>query len=100
MAELTSENVLHLSKLSKLTLKKSEINEYKIQLDTVLRYVNELNEIDTNNIEPTSQTTGLENVTREDKSIESLNSNQALSGAKNTFNDYFKVPIILKEKNI
>ena len=100
MANLTSMEVLKLSKLSNLHLKKTEIDKYKTQLDMVLHYVDELNEIDTTNIEPTSQTTGLENKKREDKVTESLDKDSALSGSKDTFNDYFKVPLILKGKDI
>jgi aspartyl-tRNA(Asn)/glutamyl-tRNA(Gln) amidotransferase subunit C len=100
MTNLISKDIIKLSKLSNQPLKKSEIDKYKTQLDMVLRYVNELNEIDTKNIEPTSQTTGLENITRDDKSTESLDKDLVLSESKNIFNDYFKVPLILKEKDI
>lgn len=100
MANLTSENVIKLSKLSNIPIKKGEIDKYKTQLDIVLHYVNELNDVETNKIDPTSQTTGLENVSRDDETKKSLDKDNALSESKNTFNDYFKVPLILKEKDI
>ena len=54
-----------------------------------MEFVESLTEVNTENIEPTSQTTGLINVTREDKVI---------SENMLTHEDYFKVKAIFKER--
>lgn len=71
MAKLSIEQVEHIAKLSKLELTEEERTKYSDQLSSVLEYVGQLNEVDTEGVEPTANVTGLENVFREDAIIES-----------------------------
>ena len=59
----------------------------------------ELNEVEIKNTEPTSQTTGLLNVFREDKTRteKSLKQGEALSGSDKTHNGYFVTKAVLDE---
>jgi len=100
MARLTKADVLHVAKLAKLDLSKSEVEKYLKQLSKIVDYISELTEVDTSNVEPTSQTTHLENVLREDlvKPEDCLSQEEAISGTEKTYNAYFVVPGILKEK--
>lgn len=88
-------NVHHVAKLANLPLKPVEVKKFEKQLAETLDYVNQLGEINTQNVEPTSQVTGLENVTREDEARPSLTQEEALSGTKNQRNGFFKVTAIL-----
>jgi len=90
-------NVGHVAKLANLLLKKEEVEKFGPQLCSVLDYVKKLNEVDTKNIEPTSQITGLENVTREDEAFPSLSQKKVLSNSKSTHNGLFKVKAILDQ---
>jgi len=90
-------NIDHVAKLANLPLKKDEKEKFEKQLSEILRYVEKLKEIDTKNIDTTSQVTGLENVTRKDEITPSLAQEDALSGAKNQHNGFFKVKAILEE---
>jgi len=90
-------NVLHVAKLANLTLKPEEKERFEKQLSETLEYVNKLNSVDTENIVPTSQVTGLENVTRKDEAKPSLSQEQALSNSKSTHNGLFKVKAILED---
>lgn len=90
-------NVKHVAKLANLPLKKDEEKKFEKQLSETLTYVEKLNSINTDNIEPTSQVTGLENVTREDEAKPSLPQEQALSNAKSQQNGFFKVKAILEQ---
>jgi len=98
MAKLTKADVLHVAKLAKLSLADEEIAKFTSQLSVVVDYFSELSKVDTTNVEPTSQTTGLMNVYREDvvTNNQSLNQDQALSGTDKTYNGFFKVPAILE----
>jgi aspartyl-tRNA(Asn)/glutamyl-tRNA(Gln) amidotransferase subunit C len=100
MAKLTKVDVVHVAKLAKLSLSEEEIKKYSDQLSAVIDYFGELSAVDTTNIEPTSQTTGLENVYREDIVIsdQPLTQDQALSGSDKIYNGYFKVGAILSER--
>jgi aspartyl-tRNA(Asn)/glutamyl-tRNA(Gln) amidotransferase subunit C len=101
MTKLTPQDVLHVAKLAKIDLSQEEIKKYSEQLSSVVDYFSELSAVDTKNIEPTSQTTGLENVYREDKvsDNQSLSQEEATSGSDKTYNGYFKVPAILSGRS-
>jgi len=86
--------VKHVALLANLKLSQKEIKKFQKQLSEILDYVNILNKLDTKGIEPTSQVTGLENVFREDKPTPSLSQKEALSGAKEKHNNFFKVKAI------
>ena len=64
---LKKDQVKHIAKLARLGLKDDEIEKFAVQLSSILEYVELLNEVNTDGIEPTSQVTGLKNVTRADK---------------------------------
>lgn len=88
-------NVSHIAKLANLPLSDEEKKKFEVQLSETLDYVKQLEEIDTKGVEPTSQVTGLENVTREDEVTPSLSQEEALKNSKSTHNGFFKVPAIL-----
>lgn len=89
-------DVSHIAKLANLPLSSTEKAKFKNQLEETLEYIEELNEVKTKNTEPTSQVTGLENITREDTAGTSLSQNDALSNAKSTHNGFFKVKAIFE----
>lgn len=64
---LTLEQVQHIAKLARLGLKEGEAEKFSKQLSSILEYVAMLEEVKTDNVDITSQVTGLENVTRVDK---------------------------------
>ncbi len=101
MGTLNKDDVVHVAKLAKLTLTDSEIEKFKSQLSKVISYISELSQVDTKKDEPTSQTTGLENIKRKDevKPQDSLSQEEALSGTDKTHNGYFIVPGILEERS-
>jgi len=67
MADLTRDDVLKLARLARLDLSEEEIESFRAELDEILEYVEHLNAVDVADLQPTSQVTGLVNVTREDK---------------------------------
>lgn len=100
MASLTLDDTKHIAKLAKLDLTPKEEEKFTTQLSKVVDLMTELNEIDTQNVEPTAQTTGLINITREDTIDETrtLSEDEALSGKDDTQNGFFVVPQILTKK--
>jgi len=67
MSGLTREDVLKLAKLSRLRLSDEEIEKYQAELSELIEYVEQLKNVDTDELEPTNQVTGLKNVWREDE---------------------------------
>lgn len=66
MAKLTKKEVLHIASLAKLNLTESEVKKFTPQLSKIVDFVSQLSEVDVDDVEPTSQTTGLENIYRDD----------------------------------
>lgn len=89
-------DVSHVARLANLPLKPEEKDKFEKQLSGILSYMEKLREVDTKNVEITSQVTGLENVTREDETSPSLTQEEALSNTKSQHNGLFKVKAILE----
>jgi len=90
-------DVKHVAKLANLPLKKDEIKKYENQLSQILEYIEKLTKVNTDNIKETSQTTGLENVTKKDLASPSLSQEEALANTKSKHNGLFKVKAIFEE---
>lgn len=67
MAQLTREDILKLAQLARLGLTDSEVDEFSGELTAILQYVEQLSSVDVDGLDPTSQVTGLTNVTRADE---------------------------------
>ncbi len=63
---LSSENVKHIAELARLQLTLEEIEKIGADLSTIVRYVEKLNEVDTENIHPMNGGTDLLNRMRKD----------------------------------
>jgi aspartyl-tRNA(Asn)/glutamyl-tRNA(Gln) amidotransferase subunit C len=90
-------NVPHVAKLANLELSSEETKELGRQLEKTLDHVDRLKEIDTTHVEGTNEVTSLKNVFREDEVVPSLSQAKALLNAKQTYNGFFVVPVILEE---
>ena len=67
MAQLSSEDVRHIAKLARLQLSDDEVEKFSGELTSILDYVDMLQEVDTKDVEPTAQVTGLTNAFRDDE---------------------------------
>jgi aspartyl-tRNA(Asn)/glutamyl-tRNA(Gln) amidotransferase subunit C len=63
---LTKKEVEHIALLARLGLTEAEKEKFATQLSSILEYVEQFKEVDTDGVEPTAQVTGLQNVMRED----------------------------------
>ncbi len=66
--KLSKEQVEHIAKLARLGLTEQENKKFRKELSSILDFVEQLNKAKTEKVEPTAQVTGLENVSRQDKS--------------------------------
>ena|SRR3989344_1981559 len=96
-ATLTDRDVLHLAKLANLKLTEAEIKNFRSQLSSILDYVGQLNEVDTEKVNETTTVTGLTNILREDevKSGQKIKSLADLAVEKKDDRKYFKVKRIM-----
>jgi aspartyl-tRNA(Asn)/glutamyl-tRNA(Gln) amidotransferase subunit C len=64
---LTDEELKHIAKLARIELSEAEEQRFKKDLTSVLGYIDKLSEVDTSNVEPLFQVTGLSNAFRPDE---------------------------------
>lgn len=94
MTAITSDAVRQLARLSAIALSDDEVESLRVDIATILEYVTQLGELDTNGVEPTYQVTGLENVWRDD-TVGTDNAQQLVGLAAKSYEHQFKVPKVL-----
>jgi aspartyl-tRNA(Asn)/glutamyl-tRNA(Gln) amidotransferase subunit C len=85
--------------LSRLELSDQEVSQFSTQLSAIFEYIEKLNELDTDNVEPLAHCLPVHNVFREDVPKPSLSNEAALANAPERENEYFKVPKILDDNS-
>ena len=95
MTKISSSDVRKVAQLARLELPEDQIETYTLQLEEILSYVDQLQEIDTNNITPTTRAVEVVNAMRDD--IVKVNSSREdiLNQAPQREGDFFRVPRIL-----
>jgi aspartyl-tRNA(Asn)/glutamyl-tRNA(Gln) amidotransferase subunit C len=92
MADLTRDDILKLARLARISLSDEEVSEFTDEFSEILKYVEQLNAIDTTGLKPTSQVTGLLNVTRPDKILDyGYDPRSLLKNVPKTDNNQIKV---------
>ncbi|RJQ25567.1 Asp-tRNA(Asn)/Glu-tRNA(Gln) amidotransferase subunit GatC [Candidatus Parcubacteria bacterium] len=90
-------DIKHVAKLANLPLTPEEEEKYGKELPKILDYFNKLNELDTQNVEPTFSVIDLSNVMRNDEVLPSLSQDEALKNAPKKENGLIKVETIFKK---
>lgn len=92
---ITTKDVEHIGWLARLKIEEEQLEEYAGQLNSVLDYFGQLDEVDTKEVEPTYHVLEMNNVFRDDKVADCLTHEQAIGNAPKTQNGYFKAPRII-----
>lgn len=85
--------------LGRLELSDEEVAQFSGQLSDIVTYIEKLNELDTDNVEPLAHCLPVHNVLREDVPKPSLTNEQALANAPERENEYFKMPKVLGDNS-
>ncbi|HET6364890.1 MAG TPA: Asp-tRNA(Asn)/Glu-tRNA(Gln) amidotransferase subunit GatC [Nitrospirota bacterium] len=94
--KITKKEVEHVARLARLELSEQEKETLTDQLSNILTYVEQLNELDTNGVEPTSHVLDINNVMREDVPEASLPQDLALANGPEKALGHYKVPKIIE----
>ena len=92
---VTPSDVRHIAKLARLSLTESEEASMTDELNSILKYVEKLDELDTTNVDPLSTIGDRVNVLREDIPQPSLPTSEALKNAPDSQDRFFKVPKVI-----
>jgi len=92
---LSTDQVRWVAHLARLELAEDEINALTRDLTAIVDYVNQLQSVNTDGVEPLAHAVALTNVFRDDAPIPSLNVDQALANAPQHKDQYYAVPAVL-----
>ncbi len=94
--EVTQETITHLAELSNFALTKNESARLIVDLNGIINYISQLDELDTSGIEPTYQVFEMENIWRKDEILPQEADREALLGLTKEVQNYqIKVPKVL-----
>ena len=96
--ELTNKDILHLAKMMKLALTDKEVEKFRGEMSSILRFIKELEEVDIKKAMDVGQVTGEENNWRKDV-VNTLDSQPEtlLNAAPNRKDDFIKVPGVFND---
>ena len=94
---ITRADVEHVAKLARLALTDQEIEQFTIQLGSILEHAARITALDTADVPPTAHPFPLKNVLRPDEPRPVLDRDEVLAMAPEAADDRFRVPQILTE---
>lgn len=94
--KITREQVQRVAQLARLDLTAEEEGELTEHFDKVLTYMEKLNQLNTDNVEPTAHAVEVPSPLREDVVTNQADTDALLQNAPGRENDFFKVPKIIE----
>lgn len=95
MSRISKDQVKHVAHLARLAITEEEAERFTSQLDQIISFAEQLNELDTENVEPTSHVLDMKNVMREDIPQKGLPVEEVLKNAPDSKDGQIRVPSIL-----
>lgn len=92
---VTIQDVAYIAELARLRFTEPEQEKMQRELNTILQYIEKLNEVDTEGVEPLSSIHDQSNVFRDDVEEPSLSNAEALKNAPDRQDRFFKVPKVI-----
>jgi len=96
MSRIDKEQVKHVAHLARLHVSEEEADRFTKQLDDIISMAEQLNELDTEGVEPTTHVLDLKNVMRKDEPKKWITQDEALKNAPEKQDGQIRVPSILE----
>ena len=96
---ISIKDVEHIAQLANLEFTNAEKEKFTHQMNQILEYMDQLNSLDTSNVEPLSHVIELSNVFRADEVKPGVTTEEALKNAPEKNDQFFKVPKVIGEKS-
>ncbi len=93
---INKEDVRYIAGLARIHVPEDELEGFTKNLEDIISYVDQLNELDVGTVEPTSHVLNLKNVYRMDEVKPSLSQADALKFAVESHQGSFKVPRVIE----
>ncbi|MFZ3591164.1 Asp-tRNA(Asn)/Glu-tRNA(Gln) amidotransferase subunit GatC [Bacillus sp. DJP31] len=96
MSRITKDEVKYVANLARLAITEDEAEIFQKQLDAIITFAEQLNELDTDLIQPTTHVLHMRNIMREDKPGKGLPIEDVLKNAPDSKDGQVRVPAILE----
>jgi aspartyl-tRNA(Asn)/glutamyl-tRNA(Gln) amidotransferase subunit C len=96
LTRITIDEVKYVANLARLAITEEEAEKFTNQLDAIISFAEQLNELDTDHVEPTSHVLDIKNVMREDIAKPGLPVEEVLKNAPDHENGQIRVPSIIE----
>lgn len=96
MSRISEDQVKHAANLARLAITEEEAGMLTNQLDKIITFAEQLNELNTDNVEPTAHVLEIKNVMREDRAQQGLPREEVLKNAPEHQDGQIKVPGIME----
>ena len=94
--DLTIEEIKQISVLTRIAMAENELDVMRTQMSAILDSVAILNEVDTENVEPTGHTVDIKSVMREDEKQDSLTQEETLLNAPQREGSFIRIRAVLE----
>ena len=95
MPEVSREEVLHVASLARLEVTPEQVESFQKELNDMIGYFQALDQLDTDDVPPTSHALALTNIFRPDTVGDSLTQDEALANAPLKAYGHFRVPKVI-----
>lgn len=96
--KISIDEIRHLAHLARLEFTEAEMQEMQGDMDKILGFVEKINELDLEGVEPLVYLSEERNVLRKDEAKQVLTKDEALKNAPDKDSDYFRVPKVLQRE--
>jgi aspartyl-tRNA(Asn)/glutamyl-tRNA(Gln) amidotransferase subunit C len=93
--KITRDDIIHVANLAHLEMDEESVDKFTVQIDEILKYVETLAGVDTQNVAPTSHAIFLTNAFRDDVEKQEYDEDSLLSNAPERENGNFIVPKVV-----
>ena len=93
--KISSREVEYVANLARLEISEKEREKFTSQLNDILLYIDKLNELHTEGVEPMSHAISVTNAFREDNVVDSIGTQQTLANAPDARGEFFRVPKVI-----
>jgi aspartyl-tRNA(Asn)/glutamyl-tRNA(Gln) amidotransferase subunit C len=95
--KISKEDVKKVAELARLEFNEAQTEKFTEQMGNILEYIEKLNELNTDNVEPTSHVLDISTPLREDKVQKILTIDEVLQNAPESEDDFFVVPQVIED---
>lgn len=95
--KISKKDVIQTAELARLEFSEDDLEKFTDQLENILGHIQDLNELNTDNVEPTSHVLDISSPEREDIVVELLSAEEVLKNAPEREEDFFVVPKVIDD---